>query len=590
MKMICPHCGVKGSADESLLQRKVKCPRCLGIFKVDSEVVEAIPVDDLELEQLEESTITASGESVEGEVGGNLDDIFSTGTAEGQDQELDESEIDRLLTGTMDEQDDAAEQEVAAALADFDEQGPAGEWEEEEEEEEETLTVIEGIQEEKGPGAEEKDTDAEEAEELLPDEEIEAALQADADDEAASVFDQDDGEEVLDFEDELISELEADQQEREGEETELTLEDITDDPEEELDIWAMEPETDDASEELELTADEDEAELEPTVDEGEAELETAVDEGEAELELTVDEGEAELEDSGADPADEGEEAAEEELENSIQKCSACGVYVDQNAKYKLGTNVYCDKCVPRRNKDDGGSSLEAAAGAVVAAAAASAAAAAPGKFTVSTLIKDAWSYSKGAKGAIWGGVIVMYLLLIGLGAGGVYLLPMVIGTEDPLTAILAETGFEIIAGFLSYIFTAGIIVIAVNKIGNESFSWKMVFSGFGRLGSLLLLYILQAVLLVIGFLLLILPGIYLSVGYMLAIPLVMIKGMSPWQALEASRKAIHTRWWTVFFSFIAMALITAVSTIPLGIGLIWTVPMFVVLIGILYYHFFGDEE
>ena len=28
MKMKCPHCGVKGSADVSLINRKVKCPKC----------------------------------------------------------------------------------------------------------------------------------------------------------------------------------------------------------------------------------------------------------------------------------------------------------------------------------------------------------------------------------------------------------------------------------------------------------------------------------------------------------------------------------------------------------------------------------
>ena len=34
MKLLCPHCGVKGSADDSYLGRKVKCPKCQGIFEV----------------------------------------------------------------------------------------------------------------------------------------------------------------------------------------------------------------------------------------------------------------------------------------------------------------------------------------------------------------------------------------------------------------------------------------------------------------------------------------------------------------------------------------------------------------------------
>lgn len=38
MKLHCPHCGVKGSAEDSYLGRKVKCPKCQGIFEVLSEV------------------------------------------------------------------------------------------------------------------------------------------------------------------------------------------------------------------------------------------------------------------------------------------------------------------------------------------------------------------------------------------------------------------------------------------------------------------------------------------------------------------------------------------------------------------------
>lgn len=38
MKLHCPHCGVKGSADDSYRGRKVKCPKCKGIFEVIRDV------------------------------------------------------------------------------------------------------------------------------------------------------------------------------------------------------------------------------------------------------------------------------------------------------------------------------------------------------------------------------------------------------------------------------------------------------------------------------------------------------------------------------------------------------------------------
>ncbi len=38
MKLHCPHCGVKGSADDSYLGRKVKCPKCQGVFEVIADM------------------------------------------------------------------------------------------------------------------------------------------------------------------------------------------------------------------------------------------------------------------------------------------------------------------------------------------------------------------------------------------------------------------------------------------------------------------------------------------------------------------------------------------------------------------------
>jgi hypothetical protein len=42
--------------------------------------------------------------------------------------------------------------------------------------------------------------------------------------------------------------------------------------------------------------------------------------------------------------------------------------------------------------------------------------------------------------------------------------------------------------------------------------------------------------------------------------------------------------------FCIMVLIFMVSFIPLGIGLIWTWPMFIILVGVIYQHLFGEEK
>ena len=97
------------------------------------------------------------------------------------------------------------------------------------------------------------------------------------------------------------------------------------------------------------------------------------------------------------------------------------------------------------------------------------------------------------------------------------------------------------------------------------------------------------ILVAIGFLLLVLPGIYLMVAYSLAMPLVVEKGLSPWQALEASRKAITKSWFRFIGLGLAIMVIMIVSMIPLGIGMIWTIPMAMIAFGIAYRNIFGYE-
>ena len=97
-------------------------------------------------------------------------------------------------------------------------------------------------------------------------------------------------------------------------------------------------------------------------------------------------------------------------------------------------------------------------------------------------------------------------------------------------------------------------------------------------------------MIIIGFLLLILPGIYLMVAYSMAMPLVVEKNMSPWQALETSRKAISKRWFSYLFLGILFSIIAGLSVLTLGLAFIWTVPLMMIAYGVLYRNMFGFEE
>ena len=72
-----------------------------------------------------------------------------------------------------------------------------------------------------------------------------------------------------------------------------------------------------------------------------------------------------------------------------------------------------------------------------------------------------------------------------------------------------------------------------------------------------------------------------------AVRLVVERGLSPWQAMEASRQAIGQHWFKVFGLLLLLGAILLVSALPLGIGLIWSLPLSVAALGVLYREIFG---
>ncbi len=212
-----------------------------------------------------------------------------------------------------------------------------------------------------------------------------------------------------------------------------------------------------------------------------------------------------------------------------------------------------------------------------------------GDFTVAELIKEAWQKTKGVKASVWGAVIAMLVVISGVFFGGMAAFQAYYKGVDPNVTMGANCGLLLLVIWIFMLMTGGIMLIGVRHVLEQRVTWKMVFAGFSKAFSMTMALILQTILITIGFLLLVIPGIYLSVGYALVLPLILDRGMGPWEALEASRKAIHKKWRTIFGLYLVMTLISIVSAIPLGLGLIWTIPMFFVLGGVLYVRLFGSD-
>ncbi|MEN8726543.1 MAG: hypothetical protein ABF276_01120 [Sulfurovum sp.] len=129
----------------------------------------------------------------------------------------------------------------------------------------------------------------------------------------------------------------------------------------------------------------------------------------------------------------------------------------------------------------------------------------------------------------------------------------------------------------------GIMMLAINYSRGENIEFKSIFNYYHLMGKVALAGLLIYIMTVIGFVLLIIPGIYLSIAYIFTLPLIADKGMDVWEAMELSRKSVTKHWFKVFGLFFLLSLIMALGALALGIGLIWAVPLlFITLYGLLY--------
>lgn len=162
-------------------------------------------------------------------------------------------------------------------------------------------------------------------------------------------------------------------------------------------------------------------------------------------------------------------------------------------------------------------------------------------------------------------------------------------------AVLIVSIISIVASFIPFasLLIGGAFSLSMSWMGVRAAVGRktevgQAFDGFKLFGPLLGLYLLVVILTMLGFLLLIIPGIYLSVAYMFALLVRYDKGIPVWDAMEASRKAITHNWFSFFGLVLVLGLINMLGLV-LMIGWIWTLPATFVTLGVVYRKVFGVE-
>jgi uncharacterized membrane protein len=120
---------------------------------------------------------------------------------------------------------------------------------------------------------------------------------------------------------------------------------------------------------------------------------------------------------------------------------------------------------------------------------------------------------------------------------------------------------------------AGFYLVANKLSRGESIIYPDFFGGFQFWVPAGVISLLSQVLMTLGLFALIIPGIYLAVGYLFAILMGIFGGLDPWSAMEWSRKLITRNWWHFFGLMLILVAINLLGILLLGVGLLVTFPL-----------------
>ncbi|QFT56784.1 hypothetical protein [Microbulbifer sp. THAF38] len=212
-------------------------------------------------------------------------------------------------------------------------------------------------------------------------------------------------------------------------------------------------------------------------------------------------------------------------------------------------------------------------------------------FSIGDAISEGWKLSLSNLGTIWIGLILYFV--------GVFALAFILfslfglsllGTFDIGSFLLLTFIGPIVLVALCAPLMAGMAMTGIKIARGEKASGTEVFAYFDKIIPLGLVSILTYILISIGYALFIIPGVYLMVAYILALPLVVDQNMGAWQAMEASRKAITHNWFAFFGFLILLVAIYLVGSFAFLIGLIFALPLMCVAYGIAYRQVFGGTS
>ena len=191
-----------------------------------------------------------------------------------------------------------------------------------------------------------------------------------------------------------------------------------------------------------------------------------------------------------------------------------------------------------------------------------------------------------------------------VGFKGTYLVALIIYTAVSIAAgFVSETLFgpsedftwagfwgELVITLAILPLGIGLGLMGIRRAAQRDVPINTLIEPYSKSLQLMAMFVIMMLLILAGFALFILPGVYLSIAYAFAPFLITEKDMGVWESLETSRKAITAFWWRYFGLMLVGLLMIIAGAIPLAIGLLWALPILAIATGEVFADTFGENS
>jgi hypothetical protein len=198
---------------------------------------------------------------------------------------------------------------------------------------------------------------------------------------------------------------------------------------------------------------------------------------------------------------------------------------------------------------------------------------------VTAVIKEAWAKTNGTKGIVIGGI----LLASAVGALVSLVLLGIFGEE---VTLLSRAVRDLVVMLIVYPLMAGVFMVALRHSVGLPIAFRDQFVYYAHMLPVVSVGLLQSFLTQLGFLMLILPGIYLSIALSLALLLKADRDLPIIECLMTSARLVNRKFVEVALLWLAVIGLVLLGVFSL-IGWIWTIPWSVMIYSIIYRQLVG---